>query len=246
MKKIGIYKITSPSDRVYIGQSRDIEKRFKQYYRNGCKNQIRLTRSFDKYDIKNHTFEIIEYCEFNEMNVRERHYQDLYDVIDMYKGMNCFLTKTDELPRIVSEETKIKISESHKGKIVSQETRDKMSKAHKGKIHSPEALSKQKRVGEAHFCYGKKMSDEQKLKISISNKGRIKSPEECASITERLKGNKFNLNRALSNNRFILNLETGIYYENVISAANAHNYKLKTLYNWLTSHRYNNTNLIFV
>ena len=243
---IGIYKITSPSGRVYIGQSRDIEKRFKQYYRNGCKRQIRLTRSFDKYGIESHTFEIIEECEFNEMNIRERYYQDLYDVIDIHQGMNCFLVRTEEKPYVMTEESRLKRSAVHKGKVVSQETKDKMSKAHKGKVHSPEALAKQRRVGEAHFCYGKKMSDEQKLKISISNKGRIKSPEECAAITERLKGNKFNLNRVLSNNRFILNLETGIYYENVISAANAHNYKLKTLYNWLTGHRYNNTNLIFV
>jgi hypothetical protein len=146
----------------------------------------------------------------------------------------------------VSEETKLKFIESRKGFKHSQETKDKMSKAHKGKIISPEALAKQLRFGKNHFCYGKKMSDEQKLKISLSNKGRVKSPEECAAITERLKGNKFNLNRVLNNNRFILNIETGIYYENVISAANAHNYKLKSLYNWLTGHRYNNTNLIFV
>lgn len=243
---IGIYKITSPNGRVYIGQSRNIEKRFKQYYRNGCKGQIRLTRSFDKYGIKNHIFEIIEECGFNELNVKERYYQDLYDVIDIHKGMNCFLVRTEEKPYVMTEESRLKRSAAHKGKIVSRETRNKMSKAHKGKIHSPEALLKQKRTGKDHFCYGKKMSEEQKLKISISNKGRIKSPKECTAISERLKGNKYNLNRVLNNDRFILNLETGIYYENVISAANAYNYKLKSLYNWLTGHRYNNTNLIFV
>lgn len=30
-KLIGIYKITSPTDRIYIGQSKDINKRFNSY-----------------------------------------------------------------------------------------------------------------------------------------------------------------------------------------------------------------------
>ena len=242
---IGIYKITSPSGRVYIGQSRDIEKRFKQYYRNGCKRQIRLTRSFDKYGIESHTFEIIEECEFNEMNIRERYYQDLYDVIDIHKGMNCFLVRTEEKPYVMTEESRLKRSAVHKGKVVSQETKDKMSKAHKGKVHSPEALAKQRRVGEAHFCYGKKMSDEQKLKISISNKGRIKSPEECAAITERLKGNKFNLNRVLSNNRFILNLETGIFYSSAKEVSELLEVPHSTVRYWLNTEGKNKTSFIY-
>jgi len=35
---IGIYKITSPSNKVYIGQSINIEKRFKSYKRYDCKH----------------------------------------------------------------------------------------------------------------------------------------------------------------------------------------------------------------
>ncbi len=38
MKVVGIYKITSPSGKVYIGQSVDIEKRFKTYLRCSCKH----------------------------------------------------------------------------------------------------------------------------------------------------------------------------------------------------------------
>jgi group I intron endonuclease len=45
---IGIYKITSPSGKIYIGQSKNIEKRFKAYYRKLGKNQPRLYRSFNE------------------------------------------------------------------------------------------------------------------------------------------------------------------------------------------------------
>jgi len=61
-KKQGIYKITSPSGRVYIGQSVNIEKRFKKYVRLDCKEQTRLYRSFKKHGVENHMLEIIELC----------------------------------------------------------------------------------------------------------------------------------------------------------------------------------------
>jgi predicted GIY-YIG superfamily endonuclease len=39
---IGIYKITSPTNKVYIGQSLDIEKRFVNYKGLFCKQQTKL------------------------------------------------------------------------------------------------------------------------------------------------------------------------------------------------------------
>ena len=58
---VGIYKITSPSGRVYIGQSVNIEKRFLSYSKLlRCKTQIKLFRSFLKYGVINHIFETIE------------------------------------------------------------------------------------------------------------------------------------------------------------------------------------------
>jgi len=63
VKTIGIYKITSPSGKVYIGQSIDIELRFKQYS-NILKSigQRKLYYSFKKYGINSHKFEILETC----------------------------------------------------------------------------------------------------------------------------------------------------------------------------------------
>lgn len=64
MNKIcGIYKITSPSGRIYIGQSEDINRRFHQYKKLNCKKQWLLYKSFVKYGVDNHIFEIIVECD---------------------------------------------------------------------------------------------------------------------------------------------------------------------------------------
>jgi group I intron endonuclease len=126
---IGIYKITSPSGKVYIGQSIDIEKRFKYYKRKSCNGQTILLRSFNKYGVENHKFEILCECEIFELNQKERYYQDLYSVLE--NGLNCILTKTNDKSGVGvkhTEETKLKISIANTGKIKSIETRLLLSK----------------------------------------------------------------------------------------------------------------------
>ena len=59
--------------------------------------------------------------------------------------------------KILSEETRRKISESHKGKILSEETKRKLSEANKGNTYHK----------------GKKHSEETRRKISESNKGHL-------------------------------------------------------------------------
>ena len=133
MDKIsGIYKITSPIGKVYIGQSSNIKKRFYRYsVINNCDNQIRLKRSLLKYKPENHIFEIIEECAIDCLNERERYWQEYYDVLGE-KGLNCKLTNTNTKNALLSDTTKTKISKAHKGKILSKETREKMSLVRKG------------------------------------------------------------------------------------------------------------------
>jgi group I intron endonuclease len=122
---IGIYKITSPTNRIYIGQSVDIERRFRFYRNLNCKGQPVLYSSMLKYGSDSHTFEIIEECSHELLNVRERYWQDFYCVLN--GGLNCHLTSTDELPKLHSQETKDKIAKSHTGKTFTQEHRDNLS-----------------------------------------------------------------------------------------------------------------------
>jgi len=153
---IGIYKITSPKGRVYIGQSIDILYRFKKYKQMQCKGQVRLYNSFLKHNVENHLFEIIIECEINALNNLERQYQEKYNVLSK-KGLNCQYVKSDCKKNVLSEETKLKISKGNKGKKrtkefknlmrkkmlnISDETRNKMSESAKKKTVTKEHREK--------------------------------------------------------------------------------------------------------
>jgi group I intron endonuclease len=124
---VGIYKISSPKGKTYIGQSIDIQKRFYLYKILSCKSQIKLYNSLKKYGPENHKFEEIEYCPIEQLNERERYWQDYYNVIGI-KGLNCKLTKTDDKSGKSSNETKHKISKSKTGYKHSPETLIKFKK----------------------------------------------------------------------------------------------------------------------
>jgi len=81
---IGIYKITSPSGKVYIGQSLDINERKKHYINiNAVKKQVKIFNSLNKYGWDKHNFEIIEECSVELLDERETHWKQYYlDQID--------------------------------------------------------------------------------------------------------------------------------------------------------------------
>jgi group I intron endonuclease len=126
---IGIYKITSPSNKVYVGQSVDLKTRFRKYKYLNCKRQTHLYNSFVKYGYENHIFEIIEECSLDQLNEREIYWGLYYDVLGEM-GLNC---KLGDANGKCSEETKKKIGKGNKNKIMSEEARNNISKALKGR-----------------------------------------------------------------------------------------------------------------
>jgi group I intron endonuclease len=78
---IGIYKITSPSGKIYIGQSVNIENRWKYYNSLMCKQQRKLYNSLLKYTPQNHIFEILEECSINELTINESLYINKFNSI---------------------------------------------------------------------------------------------------------------------------------------------------------------------
>ena len=109
---IGIYKITNPNNKVYVGQSTNIKNRFR-YYKSLDERQITLYNSFQKYGIDNHQFEIIEECSEDKLDEREIYWGEYYKVLS--EGLNCRLGKGRGS---CSEETKQKIGINNKGKGV--------------------------------------------------------------------------------------------------------------------------------
>jgi len=60
MKKYILYKIESPSNKIYIGQTSNLKRRLLSYKKEDCKSQRILYNSIKKYGWKNHTFTILE------------------------------------------------------------------------------------------------------------------------------------------------------------------------------------------
>lgn len=85
--KSGIYKVISPTNKIYIGQSKDVEYRLNRYKELNCKAQILLYRSFLKHGVENHSFEIVEKGNFTreELNVLEKKYVKEFD---SFRGNN--------------------------------------------------------------------------------------------------------------------------------------------------------------
>ena len=125
---IGIYKITSPSNKIYIGKSINIEERINSYkYVSRRKSQHKLNNSIKKYGIENHIFEIIEECILECLDEREIYWISYYDCVE--KGLNL---KHGGEGGIQSQEIKDKKSKSMLGKKASLETKQKMSQSKKG------------------------------------------------------------------------------------------------------------------
>lgn len=85
---IGIYKITKISNgKSYIGQSNDIERRFKEHQQKGASSRIPLDIAIQKYGIYAFTYEILEECPLNKLNEREQYWINYYDTVN--NGYNC-------------------------------------------------------------------------------------------------------------------------------------------------------------
>ena len=173
---IGIYKITNPNGKVYIGQSVNIEKRWNRYKNlipKDCIGQPLIYRSLIKYGVKNHIFEIIELCNKEELNKLESYYIVLYNSFNSKCGLNLTSGGTNYL---FSDISRRKMSIAQKNKIVSKETRLKLSAAQIGKTRSASARKKMSdaqrkiilNVENGIFYYGIKEAADS-LNISLSN-----------------------------------------------------------------------------
>ncbi len=75
----GIYKLTNPKGKIYIGQSTDIEHRFEKGHKYNVGSGKKLTNSLKKYGWENHQKDIIEECPVKDLDSRETYWIDFYD-----------------------------------------------------------------------------------------------------------------------------------------------------------------------
>lgn len=171
MKKItcGIYKLTSPTGKIYIGQSKNIELRKHRYEILQCKRQTKLFASLNKHGWEKHSFDVLCECDQSMLNEMEMFYIKKYKTFNTNHGLN--LTSGGDHTEL-SVETIKKISDSNKGK--------KLTEKHKKQISDSKKNNK--------YWVGRKHSDSTKEKLRIINSNKILSDEHKHKISNACKG----------------------------------------------------------
>lgn len=170
----GIYKITSPSGKVYIGQSVDLRRRIAEHLTYPSNKQPTLYRSICKYGKENHTVEIIKYVDLcdntnDRLNELEIKYIELYDCIAP-KGLNL---RTGGNHWKFSDESIEKMRQAKLGTKLTQETKDKLSKIGKGRIRPVE-----ERLNISKGKTGIKLTEEHKRNVSLGKHAEKKPVDQ--------------------------------------------------------------------
>lgn len=114
---VGIYKISNKSnDKVYIGQSRDVERRFREHKRGlnrGDYYNDHLQSSWDDYGSNAFSFEIVKECEPEYLDELEKFYIAFYNSMNRDHGYN--LESGGNAKKTDSPETRAKKSKAMMG-----------------------------------------------------------------------------------------------------------------------------------
>lgn len=173
--KSGIYLITNATNvKEYTGSSSRLKLRWHEHrylLRNNKHNNNHLQNAWNKDGESSFTYEILEYCGIEELKDREQWWIELIQCWSHNgKGYNICYPDRHE----VSEETKMKIGNAHRGMKRSPETKAKISASHLGKKYPPQ-------------------SEKTKAKRSAALKGRSKPEGFGTKISTALKGRKFSM-----------------------------------------------------
>lgn len=145
---------------------------------------------------------VITNTHLNKHNINFLEYKKQFPDTETRSAASKETHHASMLGRKLTEETKSKLSNAHKGKILKEETKSKLSAYFKGKKLTEERKQKLKDYYKTHCnpFKGKKHSEEAKRKMSLAHTGKTawnkdkKWPEEIRRrISEKLKGTKLNL-----------------------------------------------------
>ena len=120
------------TDMWYIGQTIDEKRRFKTHidYAINKKDNNRFHNALRKYGLENWVYCVLEDNVIRtNLNMKETDWIEYYD--SFYSGYN--MTTGGDTNVIISEETRRRLSESHKGIYLSEEVKQKLSESHKGR-----------------------------------------------------------------------------------------------------------------
>lgn len=183
----GIYKIENlVNHKVYIGQSKDIEARWKEGFIPGHMRSYNshLLNSVKKYGIENFSKEVI--LETWDMDYWEKFFIQVYHSTDPKFGYNKTIGGQNTGYGFYSDEVKDKIRQKAIGRKLSEQTKKKLSELNSGKNNARYGVK-----GNDHPCFGRHRTDEEKKRISESIKKMWaeKSEDEKQKWRENLSKN---------------------------------------------------------
>lgn len=193
----GIYMIKHKNTgQMYIGQSIDIEKRFKQHCESARK--LYIDNAIRKHGKENFIFSII--CELERdddlLNAMEEYYVWKFNTYE--DDFHYNLTPGGDFNPSKVPEIAEKISKALSGENNPMFGKKGEEHPNFGRKHTPEAKAKISKAmsGENHPFYGKKLSEETKRKISEATMGMHRSPR-----TEFKKGEMSGSNNPMFNRK---------------------------------------------
>ena len=188
---------------IYIGQSKDLSKRFIKYFNlSYLKNRetLVISRALIKYGYSNFSLEILEYCDIAYLTEREQYYFD-----KLNPEYNTLKIAGSSLGRKLTEETKTKISKSLKG-IYEKEKSALYGRTHTEATKALMSLKKSKINKKTHTeetkdlmrqkALGRKHSEDTLLKMSASRGYLVNIQEKCDSEGFKLIGSFVSMRRA--------------------------------------------------
>ncbi len=197
-----IYKITNIyNKKVYIGQTKNqVTRKYQHFYdlrNNKHKNQY-LQNSFNKHGEKEFTFEVIEECNYENVDERERYWIKQYNSTNRKYGYN--IEEGGCATKTLSQFTRNKISKKARERFQNPLERQKASEKAIKRFQDPKERERLSQINK-----GRVHNDEFRMKISQIHKGRkrpkstrdaiskaisnyVKTPEHCKNISKSKTG----------------------------------------------------------
>jgi group I intron endonuclease len=165
-----IYKLTSPSGKIYIGQTTNLKDRKRCLYNtNKYYSGHKLDNAIKKYGIENFKYEIIAQVEIEDklllrehLDILEKQYIEKFDSYN--NGYNMTLGGSGSTGCFQTEESKKKISQKAKGRKGSMLGRH-LTEEQKRKVSE----FAKTRTGDKNAFFGKTHTQNTKDKIGIAN-----------------------------------------------------------------------------
>lgn len=135
-----IYKILFPNNKVYIGQTKNVIARIRNYLSEGRDDRF-VTRAIKKYHQDNVIFSIVETCNQSDLNDREAYYISTFKSNDKMYGYNLTIGGNYGF-KITSEITEKKIaSNTNKKKVACYDLTGKLLQVYESLSAAERALN---------------------------------------------------------------------------------------------------------